>query len=498
MNIYNIGDEARCSIVFTVGGVATDPTTVTFKITPPGGITTTYIYGIDAELVKDSAGHYHVDYIPSVNGLHYYRFEGTGACQTAEGANFLVTSLSGKALATLIDEVSIVLEDATNAIFSDAVITQQLNSAAIQASRYVPFETKETVTLAAASTEVDVSGIYGLKRVTKAEYPVSATPKAYRNVTKYGASVNIETDKKPTAGDTAYLYCEETHSLAAGGSTLPPEIEQIIVELAAGNCALNNVGSGRTQIQTSITALADVNTAVDLLAGVGGDVARAVTDIASIRTALSTMTGAAITDHLTEIDTELDLAKVDVADARTAFKTAADISATGASIAAMAARLQQAIDDFAAGRTLINTITTGPNAESNYLQYGAGELNAANAKFNEAQAFMQKQNNLANQLYNAANHEVSMAAGYAGEVRTKMSMYINQMNELGAAASRELSVAQGHLSIASGYLREINARLSAANTIMSYTRWGLAKVQQAESALKKLQKPQVFVTYPRS
>ena len=88
---YDIGDTRRLTATFTdIAGVATDPSTVTFKIKRPDGTATTYVYGTDAQPVKASTGVYYVDYAITLAGRHAYRFEGTGAVATAESDEFYV------------------------------------------------------------------------------------------------------------------------------------------------------------------------------------------------------------------------------------------------------------------------------------------------------------------------------------------------------------------------------------------------------------------------
>ena len=89
-NIYNIGTLVTMRGAFTSGSTATDPTTLTFKLKDTSGSTTTYVYGTDAELVRDSAGNFHVNYTPELPGNYYYRFAGTGACQAASEGLFSV------------------------------------------------------------------------------------------------------------------------------------------------------------------------------------------------------------------------------------------------------------------------------------------------------------------------------------------------------------------------------------------------------------------------
>ena len=89
-NEYSQGDLVRVSATFKVGVTPTDPTLTTFKLKEPGGKITTYVYGVDAGLVRDGAGYFHVDVIPSAAGEHFYYFAGSGDCQAVEESSFFV------------------------------------------------------------------------------------------------------------------------------------------------------------------------------------------------------------------------------------------------------------------------------------------------------------------------------------------------------------------------------------------------------------------------
>lgn len=92
-NIYFVGALVRCSSEFTdLLGVFQDPSNVFCIIRIPAGTQTTYHYGVDAALVKDSVGHYHLDVDASTVGQHVYRFYSTGTGQTAMEGRFNVTS----------------------------------------------------------------------------------------------------------------------------------------------------------------------------------------------------------------------------------------------------------------------------------------------------------------------------------------------------------------------------------------------------------------------
>lgn len=83
-SLYDIGDAPRFSVTFEVDGAVQDPTTLRFKFKEPGGTETTYIYGTDAELVRDSAGAYHVDLALNTAGVWHVRWVGTGNAAGAE------------------------------------------------------------------------------------------------------------------------------------------------------------------------------------------------------------------------------------------------------------------------------------------------------------------------------------------------------------------------------------------------------------------------------
>lgn len=92
MNSYDKYQVVKLKVTFTLGGVI-DPTTVTFKIIDPAGHTTTYVYGTDSQLVRDSEGVYYVIWTLSLSGGYDYEFIGTGVCAAAV-ASTLYTKFS--------------------------------------------------------------------------------------------------------------------------------------------------------------------------------------------------------------------------------------------------------------------------------------------------------------------------------------------------------------------------------------------------------------------
>ncbi|MGD9539100.1 MAG: hypothetical protein AB7P52_17845 [Alphaproteobacteria bacterium] len=93
-----VGAKVRVSGQFhdLATGDPVDPAAVVFTVKPPSGSVVIYTYGVDAELVKDATGGYHVDVDASIAGTWRYRWHSTGTYQAAEeGAFDVMASLVG-------------------------------------------------------------------------------------------------------------------------------------------------------------------------------------------------------------------------------------------------------------------------------------------------------------------------------------------------------------------------------------------------------------------
>ena len=88
MSTYYVGNLIRVSVAFTnTLGAAVDPAVVKCQVRTPAGVVTTYTYGTDAAVIRDSTGNYHLDVDASAEGLWRYRWYSTGSGQAAaEGA----------------------------------------------------------------------------------------------------------------------------------------------------------------------------------------------------------------------------------------------------------------------------------------------------------------------------------------------------------------------------------------------------------------------------
>lgn len=86
-NTHDYGELVRLTAAFTdADGSAIDPNAVYVQVKDPAGNITTYQYNVDAEVVKDSVGNYHIDINANQAGIWHYRWYSTGTGQAAEEA----------------------------------------------------------------------------------------------------------------------------------------------------------------------------------------------------------------------------------------------------------------------------------------------------------------------------------------------------------------------------------------------------------------------------
>lgn len=91
---YELGQAVRLTAAFiNAAQQAADPTTITFRFgvilvnPPPDPTATSAVFGVDVNVIKDSVGNYHYDFVPAVPGNYVYVAVGTGTvAAVARGA----------------------------------------------------------------------------------------------------------------------------------------------------------------------------------------------------------------------------------------------------------------------------------------------------------------------------------------------------------------------------------------------------------------------------
>jgi hypothetical protein len=90
-NKYFIGEVVTLSGAFTnPAGAAVDPSVVTFNLREPDATFTAFVFGVDAELIRDGIGLYHVDWTTAKVGSHCWGLAGTGTAQAISEGEFEV------------------------------------------------------------------------------------------------------------------------------------------------------------------------------------------------------------------------------------------------------------------------------------------------------------------------------------------------------------------------------------------------------------------------
>jgi hypothetical protein len=84
MNTYQVGDNPRCTFVLRdAAGELADPTALRTWFISPAGTQTTYVYGTDSQLVRESQGIYYMHVSLTAPGRWYYGVFSTGTGQAA-------------------------------------------------------------------------------------------------------------------------------------------------------------------------------------------------------------------------------------------------------------------------------------------------------------------------------------------------------------------------------------------------------------------------------
>lgn len=87
-----IGEKIPLSITFTdeADGSPVDPTCIKIKIMTPSDVDTTYTYGTNASLQRESVGVYYINLFPDEAGRWRYHWLSTGVGQAARAGSFNV------------------------------------------------------------------------------------------------------------------------------------------------------------------------------------------------------------------------------------------------------------------------------------------------------------------------------------------------------------------------------------------------------------------------
>lgn len=149
--IYRLNEIVKISTTFTVSDVLTDPTTVTLAVTTPADVTTTYVYGTDAALVRASTGSYYLNQTASALGVWQYVWTSTGTAASVKESYFTVVQgasiplVAGQDIGTTV-RTMIGDSDSSDYEFSDTDLTNLLSRAIYFYERFRPYYLESTIT----------------------------------------------------------------------------------------------------------------------------------------------------------------------------------------------------------------------------------------------------------------------------------------------------------------------------------------------------------------
>lgn len=336
--------------------------------------------------------------------------------------------------AEAIAKVSTALQDASTAIWGTAEIRQAMDDALVTISEYIPRLAKGTVSFASTARELSLSGLSDLMDVDAVEFPIDEHPKRYVNFTKRGGTVILD-DYLPSVAtsDTAYIWYFIPHEISGTATnTLSPREQPILVDLCAGEVAINKASKFYAQVNSAVTTLLESSTAI---------------------TNMNTLLTNAATALLLN-DAEVD-------------KMQALILSAGTAIAAVDAKVLASGTAVASATALINTITVDDTPQTDWLNVASGNLGLATGYLNEANGYITQAN-------------ADSAVG----------------NAYGALAMRDLNVAAQHLNQSGGYLRKAASQLSITSAGRYLEDWGLRKVANATRKLAGMAEINPAVRYP--
>ena len=389
------------------------------------------------------------------------------------------------------------------------------------------------------NTLLTIAGCDGVYRVT-----------ADVTVADSQATMSIEPCLKEIAPENAVVTFRP--------SSLKPQAERLIANLAAAHIGMNWVGLGRSEVKLAIAAALLVNSTVDSVSARITVLTTASTGVLAKMLAAVTANSTAVTTQIGDAEDELDSAATAcqaIDDAIGDYTTTADkaaqdlvdslaqldfaVTAIGVIKAAIAAedsdidtaiadiktQLDNAVTDLTTDiDAVLNTITVAPNVESTLINKAVGEINVARGRIAEAEALKNPNSqygveamhelNLAItqirhalaliQLEGAITSEnalsvrsyVTTAAGYVREALAYANFDAQQVASYARTVASELRTIDGYLKQASGYARQIDSDLKISNIILSYQRWGQSLYNVTIAELRKMQKSKRYKEYP--
>ncbi|HEY8490576.1 MAG TPA: hypothetical protein VIO14_06250 [Dehalococcoidia bacterium] len=128
--------------------------------------------------------------------------------------------------------------DPTAQRWPDAALDRHIQRALRELSLAIPDEAAAQLTTTPGSRDLSLAGLDGLIGVDAVEYPVDRYPPAYVPFSRRGSTLTLLVETAPQAAEPVRVLYARLHSLDAAGSTVPPQLEELLAAGAAAYAAL--------------------------------------------------------------------------------------------------------------------------------------------------------------------------------------------------------------------------------------------------------------------
>jgi hypothetical protein len=129
-------------------------------------------------------------------------------------------------------------EDDQSYRWSDDELDRHIFRAVRETSLAAPLESTATLTTTAGSRDLSLASLADRVVVEAVEFPLDQYPPVYAPFSLWGDTLSLLVDSAPISEQSVRVYYGKLHTLDAGGSTLPPALEDIVATGAAGYAAL--------------------------------------------------------------------------------------------------------------------------------------------------------------------------------------------------------------------------------------------------------------------
>lgn len=412
-----------------------------------------------------------------------------------------------KAYSTIVNDAEAILQDSTNTIFSASEFDTIMPDGLIAISRGKSWQYKLTKTTTANSYDITLTSGdkwrllegtgYKQTGINYIEYLVDQSPRQFRGLTRFGDTITLEIDSKPTAAVSAYLFMNKIHLLQKEIGTTDTAAA-LATDATAGDTtlSLNALDTGTINEMTTCTITGDTTTYYVISNATIAANAATVSIWPPVATTATsgTVVTLAVANSTLDMQQEGLLSRWLAATAAISKSTSyyqqvgsavTTLANATTAISAIAARITQAIADIASSRTATGlgaTAITLANAEFDLINT---EVDTAKTALASGLAII---NTIpvgggSQEYMNQTTTGVNLSQGYLASgqayLQEASADHANSTSYLNAAAN-ELRAAGDKTNEAIANLRLVSSRLQVSQGGRDYERWGREELARVE------------------